>query len=534
VISEELLIGKVISEENTPNPIEFGFQLLKKQENDFRLGEFVVTEGKPRILATVRQIVPQHLYYKPPLLVGTSLSEDFDLREEAPPSASWTRAHANVLGEFGDLGFAFSGRSPWPGQRVRLASELEIAQALGLKPEGVHMGTLSFRPDVQVSLDPQVFMIEHIVTSGVTRWGKSYTNAVIIEELAKAGRPVLIIDPHGEYYSFSVPNDQPSEIAGLPHDLEPRGFKTAIYSPPAFRESAEREMTVAFSDLEASEILELTAIDGENQIALVYDCIRQLQGTQYDVDGFIAKMKSVKDELKFSVAIESIFARLRVLQRGIGVFSQSAGQSFDPKELIVPQQITVVNLSGLDLRAQQVLVTTLLRRLFYERQWGNIPPYAVAIDEAQRFAPEGSDPVSKKVIEELVKEGLKFGVNILAMSQRPTELSHTIRAQAETKIFHKLTESADINYVAGLIEKVLPGMTESITRLSKGEAVVIGGCTNYLPIRMRVRTRQSKHAGRTGALRLRKKIPNGPKHSTASTDVGIEALLEPRPITSDN
>jgi DNA helicase HerA-like ATPase len=496
------IIGVVVSEETRPTPAEYTFQLMKGSE--VRVGDFVITDGNPRMLGTVSDVNPQHLYFKIPLLVESSLNEDFELRAEAPPSCSWTQAKVSVLGELDESGFAFSGRAPHPGQRVALASSSEIMESLGLRAEGVALGIISSRPDVVVSLDPDVFMNEHIVTFGVTRFGKSYTNAVIIEEFSKGNRPVFIIDPHGEYYSFSIANDSRHEIQRLPKNLPPRVFKTVIYSPPMFREKEERELTVSFSELEPSEIVELTGIEGENQIALVYETVRGLQ-RPYDLDAFVDRMRAVKKELVLNVQSESIVARLRVLQRGIGVF----GQNFNPGELIVPGQITVVNLSGLDLRAQQVLVTTLLRRLFYERQWGNIPPFSVAIDEAQRFAPEGSDPVSKRVIEELVKEGLKFGVNVLAMSQRPTELSPTIRSQAETRIFHRLSESADVNYVTGLIEKASPGVSESITRLSKGEAIIWGGCTNYTAVRMRIRSRQSKHAGRTGALRLRKKVTNG-------------------------
>jgi hypothetical protein len=497
------IIGVVVSEENRPSPAEYTFQLMKSSE--VRVGDFVITDGTPRVLGTVSDINPQHLYFKMPLLVESSLNEDFKLKDEVPPSSYWTQVRVSVLGEIGESCFAFSGRAPYPGQRVALASSSEITESLGLKAKGVALGVLSSRPDIRVSLDPAIFMNEHSVTFGVTRFGKSYTNAVIIEEFAKANRPVFIIDPHGEYYSFSMANDNADEIQKLPKNLSPESFKTVVYSPPTFREKGERELTVSFSELEASEIVELTGIEGENQIALVYETVRVLQGQPYDVEKFIERMDEVRKDLGLNVAIQSIAARLRVLQRGIGVF----GQSFNPHELIVQGQVTVVNLSGLDLRAQQVLVTTLLRRLFCERQWGNIPPFSVAIDEAQRFAPEGSDPVSKYVIQELVKEGLKFGVNVLAMSQRPTELAPTLRSQAETRIFHRLSESADVNYVAGLIDKASPGVSDSITRLSKGEAIVWGGCTNYTAVRVQIRSRQSKHAGRTGALRLRKKITNG-------------------------
>ena len=88
------IIGVIVSEENGPTPAGFTVQLLKDSESQLRVGDFLVTEGNPRLLASVGNIIPQHLYFKMPLLVGSSLREGFELSEEAPPSSSWTLAKA--------------------------------------------------------------------------------------------------------------------------------------------------------------------------------------------------------------------------------------------------------------------------------------------------------------------------------------------------------------------------------------------------------------------------------------------------------
>ena len=64
----------------------------------------------------------------------------------------------------------------------------------------------------------------HVVVAGQTGSGKSYTCAVMVEELLERGVPVVVIDPHGEYLTLSAPNDSPSELAELRRlGLEPRG-----------------------------------------------------------------------------------------------------------------------------------------------------------------------------------------------------------------------------------------------------------------------------------------------------------------------
>jgi len=495
-------LGIIVCDEDTPTSSEFKAQLQKEFENALCTGDFVITQEEPRVLAQVTRVAPYHQYYTLPMSVVDSLTKDYDLAEEAPPTSAWTIINARVLGEIQNASIVYSGRAPQPGQKVYRASINEISYCLNLREKGVCVGKLFSRPDLLVNLDDQLFLNEHTVTFGVTRFGKSYSNAVLVEELLKAGRAILVIDPHGEYFSFEQPNDSADEIENLPQGLAPRGFRTVTYSPPMFREGKERVLTVSFSELEASEIVELTGIEGENQIAVVYETVRGLRGHVYRIDEFVQGMRDVKQELGISVAVESIAARLRVLQRGIGIF----GDSFNPGELIELGQITIINLSGLDLRAQQVLVTCLLRRLFNERQFGNIPQFALVVDEAQRFVPEGSAPVSKPVIEEIAKEGLKFGISLHIMAQRPTEVSKTVRSESETKLFHRLSEAADVSYAVSILEKASPELVDAVTRLSKGEAILTGGCTNYIPIRVAVRPRQSRHAGRTGTMRLRKRV----------------------------
>jgi hypothetical protein len=495
-------IGIVVCDRESPNPKIFKVQLEERWKEEKLVGTFVKTNKNGEfIIGKICSVHPYSQFFEFPQAVEDSLKQGYELGREVPSSSNWVYASVEILGNLKGKNLEYVGDVPSVGSEVLPASADEVKHILNYRTEGIFLGYRFAPPKEPAILDPDAFVREHTITFGVTRWGKSYTNAVIIEELVKRNIPVVVIDPHGEYYSFAQPNDISEEIQNLPPDLNPVGFQTEVYSPPAFRVSSfEKELRVDFSELDPSEIIELTGTTGENQIAVVYEARRRLEGQNYTISEFIDGMREARDELNISAAIESVAGRLRALERGINAFG-----IFNPSSLVRPGQISIINLSGLDLRTQQVLVTCMLRRLFSERQYGNIEGFSLFIDEVQRFAPNAGSPVSKHVVEEIAKEGLKFGVSLHVMAQRPTEVSDTVRSESETKIFHKLTELAEVNYARSLIEIKAPELVEAIPRLGKGEVVIVGGCTNYIPDRIKIRPRQSKHVGRAGALRKRKR-----------------------------
>jgi len=60
--------------------------------------------------------------------------------------------------------------------------------------------------DIRVELDANTLVQKHCSVLAKTGSGKSYTAAVILEELLDRKVALLIIDPHGEYASMKEPN----------------------------------------------------------------------------------------------------------------------------------------------------------------------------------------------------------------------------------------------------------------------------------------------------------------------------------------
>lgn len=487
---KEKYLGKVVCDQETPNSTEFKFQVGQNPPR-IRPNDFVIVKDK-ELIGKVAKVYSYNEYFESPKMVEDSMQRGYDLKRETPSGSGWTQAEVKILGERKDTQYEFTGRHPEPGEKVHKLPPSLLREILNFRRKGILLGTLTQFPKVRARLDTGVFTTEHSHTVGVTRWGKSYTNAVLIEELFKKGYSILVVDPHGEYRSFQEPNDKGEEVSSLPKDLEPRGFETTVFAPSGFTRGEEEELRVGFSELRPSEIIEITKTSGENQIAVIRETYNRLRGREYDVSDFIAGMEETKQAMEISAATSSVAARLMVFQRDVGVF----GKGLEPTDVIEKGKISVLNLSGVGVRTQRIITTCILRRLFSERMRKNIPKFSLFVDEAQRFVPQGINPISKGVIEEYIKEGLKFGVNVHLISQRATEISTTARSQTGTKIFHKLTEKSELNYASNLIGEEMANARDLLRRLSKGEAIVVGGATNYIPVRVNIRPRQSKHIGK--------------------------------------
>ncbi len=92
-----------------------------------------------------------------------------------------------------------------PGEQVFFADEKLIKASLGLSKGDMYIGLLKGY-DLRVELDANTLVQKHCSILAKTGSGKSYTSAVILEELLDRKVALLVIDPHGEYGSMKEPN----------------------------------------------------------------------------------------------------------------------------------------------------------------------------------------------------------------------------------------------------------------------------------------------------------------------------------------
>ena len=107
------------------------------------------------------------------------------------------------------------------------------------------------------------------------------------------------------------------------------------------------------------------------------------------------------------------------------------------------------------------------------------------MEEAHRYLSEKSDRLASEMVQRIVKEGRKYGVGAMIVSQRPSEVNETILSQCGTFFALRLSNPADRARVQGTLPDGIAGLLDVLPILRTGEAVVTGEAAK-LPMRCRV------------------------------------------------
>ena len=154
--------------------------------------------------------------------------------------------------------------------------------------------------------------------------------------------------------------------------------------------------------------------------------------------------------------------------------------------------VTILDLSGVPSSVLERLVGSILRvvyeALFWSREkteGGIERPLLVVMEEAHRYLSEKSGRLASEMVQRIVKEGRKYGVGAMIVSQRPSEVNETILSQCGTFFALRLSNPADRARVQGTLPDGLAGLLDVLPILRTGEAVVTGEAAK-LPMRCRV------------------------------------------------
>ena len=101
----------------------------------------------------------------------------------------------------------------------------------------------------------------------------------------------------------------------------------------------------------------------------------------------------------------------------------------------------------------------------------------IVCEEAHNYVPQNENAAyraSRKSIEKIAKEGRKYGLSLMVVSQRPSEVSETIFAQCNNFVALRLTNNNDQNYVKRLFPDNSNAITDILPNLAPGEAIIVG------------------------------------------------------------
>ncbi|WP_342536439.1 ATP-binding protein [Sporosarcina sp. FSL K6-3508] len=144
---------------------------------------------------------------------------------------------------------------------------------------------------------------------------------------------------------------------------------------------------------------------------------------------------------------------------------------------------TIFKCSNMD-DSDLLFFTGYILRLIYTkqkevRQASNAPAelFHFVFDEAHKYISENNNDNnirSLKVFEQIAKEGRKFGLFMILVSQRPSELSKTVLSQCNNFILHRIRNNIDIEQMRKSIPYISDSQLLRIAYLKTGSALLVG------------------------------------------------------------
>lgn len=145
--------------------------------------------------------------------------------------------------------------------------------------------------------------------------------------------------------------------------------------------------------------------------------------------------------------------------------------------------ITIIDLSSIPFEIVSIVVSITSRLLFdfsylkTKLLKENDTPFMVVYEEAHKYIPKNNESRFRNTriaVERIAKEGRKYGLSAMIVSQRPSELSSTVFSQCTNFIIMRLTNPDDQSYVKRLLPEASIGFGDELSSLEQREALLVG------------------------------------------------------------
>lgn len=407
-----------------------------------------------------------------------------------------------------------------------------VSRVAELDGEALSLGTYSLDDQAAAFLDGNRLFQRHCLLVGSTGSGKSWTAASILEQIgALSNANALVIDVHGEYaplcgdgirhFRIAGPADlasgevPPEGVLFLPYWLLGYESMIAMLLDRSDMNAPNQAMLFSRAVIDAKrayltdgrqDMLDHFTIDSPIPYALdsVLVELRRLnaemvpgknadkQGEYYGkLSRFIARLESKKEDRRLGFMFRAPTSTLDFDWLPGMVKSLLAGTRDQPGRT---GGVKVVDFSEVPSDILPLIVSLVCALLFSVLQWARRErrqPVAIFCDEAHLYMPErssagGMDEIALQAFHRIAKEGRKYGVGLVVMSQRPSEVSRTVLSQCNNVLAMRLTNGEDQSIIKRLLPDSLGGFGDVLPLLDTGEALVVGDAS-LLPSRVQVR-----------------------------------------------
>jgi uncharacterized protein len=399
-------------------------------------------------------------------------------------------------------------RYPTTGAEVHAISSANVAKMFTrFQSKGLEVGTLPSLPTLKVYLDPTGLFGRHSAILGQTGSGKSWTLTSLVQKTVTVmpNAHIIILDLHGEYCWGKEDK------------------KSYAFDEEIVRHIDARELEIPYWLMTYAELCDLlidqTDYSAHNQTAVFREILSELR----NAEGKVLKLE--RTTLDTPIFFDLLTLRKSIEERNGLVISESTGKlikgpltgSFDNflmrldsklndvryDFLLKPKKrnsstslsdllrdfvglgskktaITIIDLSSVPFDVRPTVAAQIGRLAFEFNYWNpqyREFPILLICEEAHSYIPRDTENQyagARKSMERIAKEGRKYGVGLMVVSQRPHEVSETVLAQCGTFICLRITNPDDQSYIRSLIPESEEDLVGVLAGLGRGEALVLG------------------------------------------------------------
>lgn len=462
---------------------------------------------------------------------------------------------------------------PTTGDKVHLVTinDLDIIYGGFSDDNSITIGNISVSESLEAKIDIDKLVSRHCAIVGSTGSGKSNTVSVLLEAIASKGFNscrVLVIDPHGEYNDALDKYSKVLEINSsvdkskllVPFWALPFNELIKIFSGNLTDQNREYIREKVVNAKRNSVIVNKIKVNKET-ITADSPIPFSIKKLWFDLDDF-ERRTFLKDRITLSTltpgnaedlisneyeqaGIGSSPPFLNIKSKGILSFLESVrnriGDSryaflFSPGEyepdingkvtkdldslllgwLGNKSPITILDLSGVPNEIMSSISGTLLKITYDALFWGintsvggKNQPLLVVLEEAHNYLKAGENSISSRTVQTIAKEGRKYGVGLLLVTQRPSELDETVLSQCGTMIALRMNNTKDRGHIKSAVQDELQTMVDLLPSLRTGEGIISGEAVK-IPSRVKFYkiTNAPKSSDPEVSNRWREKIDN--------------------------
>ncbi len=344
--------------------------------------------------------------------------------------------------------------------------------------------------DFEVFLPGKDVLSHHVLIPASTGKGKSnFMSCMLWDVTDKHFAGLLVLDPHDEYYGRT----------GLGLKNHPQSFELVRYYTPISPPPGARTLKINLKKLKPDHFQgALPLSDPQRQCLHAYyrkfreEWIRmiieerKIEGVSFHED----TMMVVKRKLISLLGLELENGRLTCN----GIFDDIAGEHTvsDICQDLEQGKTVIIDTSyfagSIEILIGSLITTEIFEKYKYYKKIGQLddkPVVSIVLEEAPRVLGTKVLEQGSNVFESIAREGRKFKVGLVAITQLPSEIPKNILANMNTKIILGIEMNSERQAVMECSPQDLSQDNRNIAALDKGEAIVSSTFTRFaVPVKI--------------------------------------------------